>query len=76
MTQRRVEKTRVHFWTFLPVSVKILSLVDNSEMDIYMNMQITTTEDDEEMENLSDEESDSDDCLERFNFSNLCYNYF
>ena len=45
-------------------------------MDIYMNMQITTTEDDEEIENLSDEESDSDDCLERFNFSNLCYNYF
>ena len=45
-------------------------------MDIYMNMQITTTEDDEEMENLSDEESDSDDCLERFNFSNLCSNYF
>ena len=45
-------------------------------MDIYMNMQITTTEDDEEMENLSDEESDSDDCLERFNFSKLCYNYY
>ena len=22
MTQRRVEKTRVHFWTFSPVSVK------------------------------------------------------
>ena len=41
-----------------------------------MNMQITTTEDDEEMENLSDEEYDSDDCLERFNFSNLCSNYF
>ena len=24
MTQRRVEKTRVHFWTFSPVSVKTL----------------------------------------------------
>ena len=23
MTQRRVENTRVHFWTFLPVSVKL-----------------------------------------------------
>ena len=23
MTQRRVENTRVHFWTYLPVSVKI-----------------------------------------------------
>ena len=33
MTQRRVENTRVHFWTFSPVSVKLLHEIKIDQID-------------------------------------------
>ena len=35
MTQRRVENTRVHFWTFSPVSVKELGHLRVEELSAF-----------------------------------------
>ena len=34
MSQRRVENTRVHFWTFSPVSVKVSVVVEKFSMKL------------------------------------------
>ena len=52
MTQRRVENTRVHFWTFSPVSVKSKKMIEyfelleseKSEIPLNLSKQIIRTQ--------------------------------